>query len=241
MLDRRIDALRSYLGTVRLPRHTNRAAVDYCLEVDLGDGPRWLLLSDVPVLDERVVTADSPLGRALLATEVGESFEYRRLNGPHRGRLLAVEADADELDPAPDRREAPTSRPVVPLARARALELLKSRNPGVGRLAFNLFGVPHIEVVNFLVDGADVVFRIAPGSKLSAVGYGGHFALQVDELDWVDRTGWTVTVTGPVQRVRGVDADRLTELLVPWAAGDRHFVVRLKPRHVVGRELAVLD
>lgn len=244
LLDRRIGEIRTYLGTVRLPADAGRAAVDYGVRVDLGDGPEWMLLTDLPVLDERVVATDSPLGKALLGAEVGASFTFRTPHGTRTGVLLAVEAACTEPDPTVSDAENPLipgPRQVVPLERTRALELLRERSPGVARLAFNLFGVPHIEVVNFLMDGEELIFRIDPGSKLIAVGYGGHFALQVDEVDHASRSGWTVTATGPVQRVRGPAEQKYLRDLVPWAAGERRFVIRMKPRRVFGRMLVVED
>jgi transcription elongation GreA/GreB family factor len=244
LVDRRIEALHAYLGTVRLPQQTDHPVVDYCVHVDLGEGPRWMLLTELAVLDERVITADSALGRAIVAAAVGDTFEYRTQSGAHRGVLRGVEtgsSDAIEVALGIETAQIPAPRRLLELESGRALELLRNRKPAVGRLGFNLFGIPHIEVVNFLVDGDDLIFRINPGSKLTAVNYGGHFALQVDDLDTVKHTGWTVTVTGPVQRVRGPEAERLFNSLVPWAAGERPYIVRLKPRRVVGRALEIND
>lgn len=239
LLDRRIAAIRRYLGAVRGPGESGCAAVDYCVQVDLGEGPQWVLITDLPVLDDRVVVTDSPLGKALLGTAVGEMFVYRTPHGTHTGRLLAVEstsaadteADADNALLAPERR-------LVELDRERSLDLLRDQSPGVGRLAFSLFGTPHIEVVNYLVDEhGDVIFRIDPGSKLIALLQGGQFAFQVDDIDLGSRSGWTVTVSGPAERVLGPAADDLVGRVTPWAAGERRFVVRLRPRAVVGRAL----
>ncbi len=130
---------------------------------------------------------------------------------------------------------------VVELENERAAALLAGRSPGFGRLAFAVFGAAHIEVVNFLVEEGDVFFRIDAGAKFIAVGHGGHFAFQIDDIDPVTRSGWTVTAVGPVRRVHGPEAERLTELLSPWVGGDKRFVMRLTPRRVFGRMLEQSD
>jgi hypothetical protein len=239
LLDRRIAAIRRYLGAVRGPAENGCAAVDYCVQVDLGDGPQWVLLTDLPVLDDRVVVTDSPLGKALLGTPVGEMFVYRTPHGSHTGKLLAVEgACATESEADPDTPMFAPERRLTELDRERSLELLRDQSPGVGRLAFTMFGIPHIEVVNFLVDeNSDVIFRIDPGSKLVAVLHGGQFAFQVEDIDLGSRSGWTVTVSGPAERVTGPAAEDLLGRVTPWAAGERRFVVRLRPRAVQGRAL----
>lgn len=108
----------------------------------------------------------------------------------------------------------------------------------VGRLAFCVDGVPHIEVVNFVVADEAFCFRIGISAKLAALGRGGSFALQCDRLNPGTRTGWTVTVRGPV---RTLTADEVVALPVqpePWAPGDRTYVVCLTPRQIAGRLLS---
>ncbi|MGQ0632964.1 MAG: pyridoxamine 5'-phosphate oxidase family protein [Sporichthyaceae bacterium] len=121
------------------------------------------------------------------------------------------------------------------LDRDAALRLMATQP--VARLAFSLHGIPHIEVVNFVIDGRDPVFRIGVSSKLAALGRGEHFAMQVDHLDPMTRSGWTVTVIGPVHPVSAEDTTRLGGVLVPWAAGERTHIVRLTARQVIGRVL----
>lgn len=241
VFDGRIAAIRNYLGTVRSPQGHGRPEIDYCVLVDLGDGPVWMLLTDLPVPDDRVVTADSPLGRALLAAHVDEPFEFTTAGGRRSGVVLAVEAarapfrSPDTMDSAED--DEPEPHRLIVLDRTRSLELLAGCAPGVGRLAFNTHGTPHIELVNFILDGEDVIFRVAAGAKLIAASQGGRFALQVDEIDTTSRSGWTVTVSGPVYRVHGADAERLGERLSPWAAGEKRFILRMTPLQVYGRSL----
>jgi hypothetical protein len=99
-------------------------------------------------------------------------------------------------------------------------------------------GRPHVEVVNFILDGDAPVFRIGTSTKLSGLLNGAIFALQVDHIDPVTRTGWSVTVCGPAHRVPSAEADLFEDALQPWAPGPRPWLIRMTPTRVTGRALA---
>lgn len=105
----------------------------------------------------------------------------------------------------------------------------------VGRLAFCADGTPHIEVVNFVVVDGTIVFRMGVGAKSAALGRGASFALQCDRLNRGTRTGWTVTLSGPVRVLTADEVAALPAQPEPWAPGDRSRVVCLTPRQIVGR------
>jgi nitroimidazol reductase NimA-like FMN-containing flavoprotein (pyridoxamine 5'-phosphate oxidase superfamily) len=110
----------------------------------------------------------------------------------------------------------------------------------VGRLAVVDGGTPAIFPVNYALDGEAVVFRTAPGTKLSS-GPRGKVAFEVDAFDRSTRTGWSVVVTGHLEEVTAYDAatlDRVSQLPVePWAGGDRAHWMRLVPARVSGRRI----
>jgi len=116
------------------------------------------------------------------------------------------------------------------------LELLAS--VPVGRIGFFADGELMILPVNHLVDGQDVVFRTAAGSKLSAVEDGGPVVFEADSYDDLDRSGWSVVVNGSAE-VIGDDAetDRLSSRgLHPWSTAAEHpFWIRIRPVSVSGR------
>ena len=116
------------------------------------------------------------------------------------------------------------------------LELLAS--VPVGRIGFFADGELVILPVNHLVDGQDVVFRTATGSKLSAVEDGGPVVFEADSYDDLDRSGWSVVVNGSAE-VIGDDAetDRLSSRgLHPWSTAAEHpFWIRIRPVSVSGR------
>ncbi len=133
-------------------------------------------------------------------------------------------------------RSARAMRQFDPLDRRTAMTLLAREQ--VGRLAFCLDGTPHIEVVNFVVVDGDVIFRIGTSAKLAALGRGRPFALQCDRLNADTRTGWTVTVSGPVRTLTPAEIDGLPVQPEPWAPGERERVICLTSRQVVGRVLS---
>lgn len=225
VLEERIAAVHDYLGDLHEPPAGGQPGLGSAVEVDLGDGPRWMLLASLAVADDDVVAVDSPLGRALLGAHPGQAFAFTTPEGPRTGRLVAVEGTGTV--PA-------GARALARLERAEALQLLGQAQTGA--LAFSMLGTPHVEVVNFVLDGEEPVFRIGSSAKLAAVGRGAPFALHVNRVDEQSRTGWSVTVTGQVRLVRGDEAERLKALVVPWAGG-RPYVVKMTIHQVEGRRL----
>jgi hypothetical protein len=131
-----------------------------------------------------------------------------------------------------------SGRTLAVLARDECLELLAGWRHG--RLAYCYLGRPHVEVVNFLVDGGDVVIRMGVGAKSAAIGRGGFFALEVDSIDDAAGTGWDVTVSGPVAWVtEPAELDRLGRLLSCSAPGERPHIARIACAQVFGRRIGV--
>jgi hypothetical protein len=108
----------------------------------------------------------------------------------------------------------------------------------VGRVGFVADGEVQILPVNHVVDGQDVVFRTAPGSKLSAAQGCGPITFEADEYDEHAHSGWSVVVTG---RAEPVDSDAEIERLDdrglrPWVSTvARPYVIRVRPSAVTGR------
>jgi nitroimidazol reductase NimA-like FMN-containing flavoprotein (pyridoxamine 5'-phosphate oxidase superfamily) len=124
----------------------------------------------------------------------------------------------------------------------RALEVLTAdecwrliATSSVGRFAVNRQGAgPLVVPVNYVVDeDSSLVFKSGPGAKLDAVGHG-VAVMQVDDIDPVRHTGWSVMVEGTTNWLYD-DQDR-TEV-EPWAPGARPYVVRLTPARVSGRRI----
>jgi Pyridoxamine 5'-phosphate oxidase len=66
----------------------------------------------------------------------------------------------------------------------------------VGRVGFVADGEVQVLPVNHVLDGQDVVFRTAHGSKLSAAEGEKPITFEVDDYDERTHSGWSVVVTG---------------------------------------------
>lgn len=118
------------------------------------------------------------------------------------------------------------------------LQLLASAP--VGRVGFHAGGEVVVLPVNYVVDGQDVVFRTAHGSKLSAAEGQEVVAFEADEYDPDTRSGWSVLVNGRAETVQeDAEIQRLSRLgLHPWATAVNHpFWIRIHPVAVSGRQI----
>ncbi|WP_214110454.1 pyridoxamine 5'-phosphate oxidase family protein [Acrocarpospora catenulata] len=98
----------------------------------------------------------------------------------------------------------------------------------IGRIVFTDRALPAVQPVNYLLDGETIVIRTAGGSRLAAATREAIVAFEVDDIDPVTRTGWSVTVLGLARGVTDpAERRRLAALpLLPWARGDAdHFIV----------------
>ena len=110
----------------------------------------------------------------------------------------------------------------------------------IGRVSFVADGEVVILPVHHAMDGQDVVFRTARGSKLAAAGEQDLVAFEVDEYDRQTRSGWSVLVTGRTAAIyEEAEVQRLERLgLHPWGtAVARPFWVRIRPSSVTGRRI----
>ena len=123
-----------------------------------------------------------------------------------------------------------------PLPFDTCLELLASAP--LGRVGFHADGELVILPVNHVMDGQEVAFRTARGSKLAAAGEQGVVAFEADFYDQQSRSGWSVLVTGVATVVyEAPEIERLGRLgLDRWATNVEHpFWVRIRPTSVTGR------
>ena len=109
----------------------------------------------------------------------------------------------------------------------------------VGRVAVLVSGVPHVVPVNYALLDGDVVFRSGTGTKLHAALESQPVSFEVDRIDEVTRTGWSVLVSGSAALVTGGDDRQRFEALElePWAPGVRDEFVRVRVDLISGREI----
>jgi nitroimidazol reductase NimA-like FMN-containing flavoprotein (pyridoxamine 5'-phosphate oxidase superfamily) len=108
----------------------------------------------------------------------------------------------------------------------------------IGRVGFHADGEVVVLPVNHAMDGQDVVFRTASGSKLTRAEEQDLVAFEADSYDLQTRSGWSILVTGRAVVVYDeAEITRLNRLnLHPWATSVEHpFWVRIHPTSVTGR------
>lgn len=113
----------------------------------------------------------------------------------------------------------------------------------LGRLGVNAEHYPLIVPVNYGIAAGDVlVLRSGPGTKLAAATHA-NVTFEVDQIDPVTRTGWSVLVRGLAEEVTDahrtevVDSTR-SSAVAPWAPGEHEHWLRLIPHKVTGRRIA---
>ena len=111
----------------------------------------------------------------------------------------------------------------------------------VGRLGFVCDGRPDVLPVNYVLDGDAVVFATSPGAKLWGVTRT-PVAFEVDWIDPLTRSGWSVVIHGLAQEITGLDSaaviERIRALpLSPWPGGERLNPVRLPVTSISGRRV----
>lgn len=124
---------------------------------------------------------------------------------------------------------------LIVLPRGQCLRLL--RRSRLGRVVVNVGGVPSAFPVNFALIDDDVVFRSAAGTKLAAALEGAVVGFEVDRVDTVLESGWSVLIHGPASVLTDADdLERARRLhLRTWAPGDRPHFVRIRADEVSGR------
>jgi uncharacterized protein len=122
------------------------------------------------------------------------------------------------------------------LSEQQCLDYLQSKN--LGRIAFSTGGDTEIFPVNYASDGAVVVFRTAPGTKLDKA-MNGRVTFEVDDWDAGAKVGWSVVLKGAAQEVTtGMDpfASTLRKREVsPLAPGEREHWIAVYPSEISGR------
>ena len=129
------------------------------------------------------------------------------------------------------------------LAEDECFDLLKRHHFGRVAIAEGADQPPMIMPLNYLIDADTVVVRTDPDSMLGGALRDAMVTFEIDGVDQLQRTGWSVVVSGRAQEVE--DPSDLRELsqtpLLPWAPGDRSQYVRITPGSVTGRRISVAD
>jgi hypothetical protein len=108
---------------------------------------------------------------------------------------------------------------------------------GIARVVWSGPDLPAIVPVNYAVADGHLWFQTTADSRLARECCDRRVVVEVDRVDTVDRTGWSVIVTGTATcRSAAEDAGVLGDLQV-WPPGSRELLVRVEPDALSGRRL----
>jgi nitroimidazol reductase NimA-like FMN-containing flavoprotein (pyridoxamine 5'-phosphate oxidase superfamily) len=123
------------------------------------------------------------------------------------------------------------------LGREECLQLLSGAM--LGRIGVSIGALPVILPVNFRLIGDRIVFRTGTGTKLDAATRRAVVAFEVDEMEPLSHSGWSVVVTGRTREVTDPAAlEELARANIPrWAHSERERVVEIETSMVSGRRI----
>lgn len=110
----------------------------------------------------------------------------------------------------------------------------------VGRVVATHGGMPLVVPVSYVLDGHSIVFGTGRTGALAAATVSSVVAFEVDHIDPVGRSGWSVVVVGTAAAVIAVSEHvRVEQLGITTLDGEHEHFVRITPGLVTGRLLAV--
>jgi nitroimidazol reductase NimA-like FMN-containing flavoprotein (pyridoxamine 5'-phosphate oxidase superfamily) len=138
----------------------------------------------------------------------------------------------------PNGPSSPLAPPREQLAAAECLRLLAS--VPVGRIVYTRRAMPAVELVNYAIDGGDIVIRTDAGGSLADATHHTVVGFEADEVDTATGRGWSVMAVGRSQEVTDPhDIARLRDIgpRLQALGGQEHFI-RVTPGILSGRRLA---
>jgi hypothetical protein len=123
------------------------------------------------------------------------------------------------------------------LERAECLRLLEATT--FGRIALTVAALPVVLPVNYRLVGEEIVIRTTAGTKLAAAANAAVVAFEIDGVDPVAHTGWSVMVTGTAEIADDERAlARYRSAGIPrWARGGEERFIAIDTELVTGRSL----
>ena len=109
----------------------------------------------------------------------------------------------------------------------------------VGRVVVTKAALPAVFPVNYIVRGSGILFLTGAGSKLRAAVDGSRVGFEVDHMDLVAESGWSVLGIGPVAEIHDqVEVAAAKDAgLRSGAGGERSHLIRMSPEFLSGRRL----
>jgi len=106
----------------------------------------------------------------------------------------------------------------------------------MGRIGITSGALPVILPINYRVDGDHILFRTSPGTKLDAATRNAVVAFEVDHVDPIYHSGWSVVVTGIATDASEARDGRICAT-PRWAPGPDERLVAISIDQVSGRRL----
>ena len=109
----------------------------------------------------------------------------------------------------------------------------------VGRVGLSIDALPVVVPVNFVLDGDRIVFRTGTGAKLQQALEGAVVCFEVDDVDRLYHSGWSVLATGHAAEITD-EADLVRVRTLPlrsWAHVDGEHFVEIRIELLSGRRL----
>ena len=123
------------------------------------------------------------------------------------------------------------------LGRDECIALLGSAS--VGRIGITSNALPVVLPVNFVLVDDRVVVRTGRGTKLDAATRNTVVAFEVDEIDTIEQTGWSVLITGIARELVAADDIEAVSASPParWAPGPDGRYITISTDVISGRRL----
>lgn len=97
---------------------------------------------------------------------------------------------------------------------------------GVGRIALRGQDAPTLRPINFALRGDMLIFRTGEGTVLAAAHRGESASFEIDDIDAMEHTGWSVIAVGKLAELSADDENRRLPLR-SWASGEKDRFVGL--------------
>ena len=127
-----------------------------------------------------------------------------------------------------------TADGLVILSAGECLRLLAEA--GVGCLGLPGSSTPELRPMNFVLQGDTLVMRTGEGRILEAAQRGDAVSFEIDGIDRVEHTGWSVIVAGKISE-RTADAAARALPLRAWGSGKKDRFVSISLESVSGRRI----
>ena len=112
-------------------------------------------------------------------------------------------------------------------------DLLETQD--IGRVALVVGSQVEVFPVNYGIDGEGIIFRSNAGRKMTGTA-AREVTIEVDDIDWAARAGWSVVVHGEARDITAYDGLERQRAVQSWT-GSKDFLVRIAPRSITGRRL----